>query len=178
MRLIWMILYYGFAAHLPKSILPIVGRPARWVRGRVAKHLLKESGTHLFIEKNVYFGNGTHLSVGNEISFGRGFKILSREVRIEDEFMTGEDVLIQGGGHRFDDVNTPIGKQGNIVSEPLHICGDVWVGARAIILPGCKRIGHGAIIGAGAVVTKDVSDYAVVGGNPARVLKYRNEKKN
>jgi len=173
MRIFWMLLYYGFAAKLPKSILPVVGKPSRWIRGKVAKHLLNESGTHLFIEKGVYFGNGNNLSVGNEISFGRNFKILSRKVSIEDEFMTGEDVLIQGGSHRFDDVTIPIGKQGSIASEPLHISGDVWMGARAIILPGCKRIGHGAIIGAGSVVTHDVPDYAIVGGNPAKIIKYR-----
>lgn len=56
---------------------------------------------------------------------------------------------------------------------PLHIAGDVWIGARAIILPGCKRIGHGAIVGAGSVVTKDVPDWAIVGGNPAKIIKMR-----
>ncbi|NIX76508.1 CatB-related O-acetyltransferase [Microvirga terricola] len=49
---------------------------------------------------------------------------------------------------------------------------DVWIGARALILPGVT-IGNGAIIGAGAVVAKDVPDYAVVVGNPGRVVKYR-----
>lgn len=44
---------------------------------------------------------------------------------------------------------------------------------RAIILPGCKHIGAHSIIGAGAVVTKDVPDYAIVGGNPAKVIRMR-----
>ena len=56
---------------------------------------------------------------------------------------------------------------------PLEIMGDNWIGARVIVLPGCKRIGYGAVIGAGSVLTHDVPDYAVMGGNPARVLKYR-----
>ena len=63
--------------------------------------------------------------------------------------------------------------QGGNPDTPLHIACDVWIGTRAIILPGCKRIGAHSIIGAGAVVTKDVPDYAIVGGNPARVLKMR-----
>lgn len=50
---------------------------------------------------------------------------------------------------------------------------DVWIGHNALILPNVKRIGNGAIIGAGAVVTKDVPDYAIVGGNPAKIIKYR-----
>lgn len=55
----------------------------------------------------------------------------------------------------------------------LEIGNDVWIGQYAIITPSCKRIGDGAVIGAGAIVTKDVPDYAIVAGNPARVLKKR-----
>lgn len=57
---------------------------------------------------------------------------------------------------------------------PIEIGNDVWIGARAVIRDGVK-IGDGAIVGAGAVVTKDVPAYAVVGGVPARILKYRFE---
>lgn len=50
---------------------------------------------------------------------------------------------------------------------------DVWIGNNALILPSVKRVGNGAIIGAGAVVTKDVPDYAIAAGNPARIIGYR-----
>jgi acetyltransferase-like isoleucine patch superfamily enzyme len=56
---------------------------------------------------------------------------------------------------------------------PLEIGSDVWIGTKATIMPEVRSIGHGAVIGAGAIVTKDVPPYAVVLGNPARVVKYR-----
>jgi len=60
----------------------------------------------------------------------------------------------------------------------LEIGNDVWVGEQAVILPSCNRIGDGAVIGAGSIVTKDVPAYAVVGGNPARIIEYRfNDKR-
>ena len=57
--------------------------------------------------------------------------------------------------------------------NPLEIGSDVWIGHNAVILPEVNRIGHGAVVGAGAVVSRDVPDYAVVLGNPARLVKYR-----
>ena len=60
-----------------------------------------------------------------------------------------------------------------ISRSELTIGNDVWVGQNAVILPNVKRIGDGAVIGAGAVVTKDVPDFAVVVGNPAKIVKYR-----
>jgi acetyltransferase-like isoleucine patch superfamily enzyme len=59
--------------------------------------------------------------------------------------------------------------------EPVVIGNDVWIGTGAIILRGLS-VGDGAVIGAGAVVTKDVPPYAIVAGNPARVIKYRFEE--
>ena len=60
-----------------------------------------------------------------------------------------------------------------VVSEPLEIGADAWLGHQCTILPGCRRIGIGAVVGAGAVVTRDVPDLAIVTGNPARVQRLR-----
>jgi len=57
--------------------------------------------------------------------------------------------------------------------KPLLIGHDVWIGWGAVILPGCRRIGDGAVIGAGSVVTRDIPDFAVAVGVPAKVLRYR-----
>lgn len=60
-----------------------------------------------------------------------------------------------------------------IVRKSIVIGHDVWIGQNAIITPSVNRIGNGAVIGANAVVTKDVPDFAVMAGNPARIVKYR-----
>lgn len=65
-----------------------------------------------------------------------------------------------------------MGHQGMRISEVV-IGNDVWIGMRVIIMPGVK-IGNGVVIGAGAVVTKDVPDFAIVGGVPAKIIRYRN----
>ncbi|MEP3248193.1 MAG: CatB-related O-acetyltransferase [Sneathiella sp.] len=57
--------------------------------------------------------------------------------------------------------------------NPLVIGSDVWIGSRVTILPGCKNIGDGAMIGAGSIITKDVPSYALVAGTPAKELKKR-----
>ena len=127
----------------------------------------------LVVEQGAYFGSGRAFTVGDEVGLGKDFKSLNRVVTIDDYLMMGEEVLFLGGGHDYVRTDIPISHQGTQEPTPLHIAGDVWIGARAIVLPGCRRIGHGAIIGAGSVVTKDVPDWAVVGGNPASVIRYR-----
>jgi maltose O-acetyltransferase len=173
MKYFWLILYYGLAKHLPKSNVPILGRMAKALRASCAKHLFIKCGTQINLEQGAYIGNGKSFSVGDLVGIGKNFCCHNRIVTMHDHIIMGEDVLFQGGGHDYSNLDIPMGQSGNLPSTPLEICDDVWIGARAIILPGCKRIGAHSIIGAGAVVTKDVPDYAIVGGNPARVLKMR-----
>ena len=174
MRMLFLFFYYGVAKYLPKSVTPILGKPSQLIRRKLCEKLFAASGTKLNVENNVYFGNGKDIQVGDYVGFGSNFKTLNRILKIGNELMMGEDVLFLGGNHKYDRLDIPMGKQGGEGKTPLEIKDDVWIGARAIVLPGCKKIGTGVIIGAGAVVTKDIPDYAIVGGNPARVIRYRN----
>lgn len=173
MRTLFLILYYGIARHLPKSTRPL-GKFAKWLRFQCAKHMFAEcKGKDVNMEQGAYVGNGRNFHVLGDAGIGRNFACHNRIVTIHGNLMMGEDVLFQGGGHRFDNPEVMIGTEGDYPDTPLEICEDVWIGSRAIILPGCTRIGAHSIIGAGAVVTKDVPDYAIVGGNPAKVIRMR-----
>ena len=172
MRIICLLLYYGIAQHLPKSTRPL-GKISMYIRRYLCQRIFASCGDKLVIENNAYFGNGKDFCVGFEAGIGTNFKSMNRIVNIGNYLMMAEDVLFLGGGHNFDRTDIPMGHQGDGEKTPLQIDDDVWIGARVMILPGCKHIGKGVIIGAGSVVTKDIPDYAIVGGNPARVIKSR-----
>ena len=87
--------------------------------------------------------------------------------------MTAEEVLVIGGGHIHDRTDIPMVQQGSLPKTTLEIEDDVWIGRRATIIAKNYKIGKGAIIGACAVVTKEVPPYAIVAGNPAKIVGYR-----
>ena len=91
-------------------------------------------------------------------------------ITIEDDVMLGSGVHIYVHNHKFDDPSMPIIDQGHYLSEPVLLKRGSWIGAGSIILPGVT-IGRNAVVGAGAIVTKNVPEFTVVGGNPARVLR-------
>lgn len=173
MTMFYQLLYYGFARYLPKSTVPVIGGFAYWMRQCCCRKLFAACGTDLNVEQGAWFGSGKHVKVGSHVGVGKNFTLHNCILTVDDGLLMGEDVMILGGGHNYERADVPIGEQGSKDRTTLHIAGDVWIGTRAMILPGCRRIGHGAVIGAGAIVTKDVPDYAVVGGNPAKIIKYR-----
>ena len=175
MRYICLLLYYSVAFYMPKSTSPVIGKFSKIVRRVLCKRLFQNAGFKLNVENGVYFGSGKNISVGFEVGFGKHFQCRNVELTVGDHLMMGEDVLIQGGGHNFKRIDIPMGHQGSKEKSNLKIENDVWIGARVIILGGCKHIGKGAIIGAGAVVTKDIPDFAIVGGNPAQIIRYRTD---
>lgn len=92
-------------------------------------------------------------------------------LRIGDNVMMGPEVTILTHTHNIERTDIPMGQQGMRVAEVV-VDNDVWIGMRVVIMPGVK-VGNGAVIGSCAVVTKDVPDFAVVGGVSAKIIKYR-----
>ncbi len=121
----------------------------------------------------------SHKNESSSISFGKNV-VLDKEVLIDytAKVTIGDFVTISEGAKVFThnhSVDDKIDIQySEILSNDLIIQDYVWIGANAIILPTVKKIGYGAVIAAGAVVTKEVKPYEVVGGNPAKVIKKRN----
>jgi maltose O-acetyltransferase len=174
MQKFYLLIYYGFAQYLPKSTRPL-GKFFMHIRRVLCNRIFSSCGKKLVVENNVYIGNGKNITIGNNVELGSNFKSNNRILKIGNYLMMGEDVLFLGGGHKCDRLDIPMAHQSDEPKTPLDIKDDVWIGARVIVLPACKRIGKGVIIGAGSVVTKDIQDYAVVGGNPAKVIRYRDK---
>jgi len=129
------------------------------------------------IGKNTFLAaDGGHIAVGDNTTFTMNAHInasVGGLIQIGECCLIGPNVLMRTAGHRYDIPNTFMRFQGHIPLD-IHIDDDVWIGANAVILGGV-RIGKGAIIGAGAVVTKDVPEMAIAVGVPAKVTKYRNQ---
>lgn len=141
------------------------------MRSYVGKHLFDRCGMNINIEKGADFGSGDGISIGNNSGLGINCKVRG-PLEIGDNVMMGPDVVIMTNSHNFERIDIPMNIQGSAVPKRVVIGNDVWIGTRVIILPGVE-IGDGAIIGAGAVVTKNIPSMAVVGGCPAKVIKYR-----
>lgn len=112
---------------------------------------------------NVILGNNTNFN-GMHISPGG-------TVRIGDNFHSGTECLIIVQYHNYDSGES-IPYDDPYINKDVTIEENVWIGHRVIILGGV-RIGEGAVIQAGSVVVRDIPKYAVAGGNPAQVFKYR-----
>lgn len=98
------------------------------------------------------------------------------KVSIGNNVMIASGTSIVASNHVFDSVTLTMNRQGTN-SRGIKIQDDVWIGTGVRILDGVT-VGEGAIIGAGAVVNRDVPEYAVVGGVPARIIKYRKRKED
>ena len=170
----YCLLYYLFAQYLPKSTFPIIGKFSKNLRVIICRKLFISAGENINIENNSYIGNGRKISIGSNSGIGSRFYVQNTNLKIGDYVMMGEECLILGGGHKSDRIDIPMIEQGGFPNSDLQICDDVWIGSRVTILNKVGRIGKGAIIGAGSVVTKPVPDYAVVAGNPAKIIRYRN----
>lgn len=145
--------------------------------GRIAKKLRAHAvrGFILHCGKNVNIEHGACISSKLSIDDNSGVGInctVKGTAIIGKNVMMGPECIIFCSNHCFERTDIPMCEQGFTEDEPCIIGDDVWIGQRVMIMPGVK-IGNGVVIAAGAVVTKDVPDYAIVGGVPAKIIRYR-----
>lgn len=113
---------------------------------------------NISIRHNAYIGRNSFFAVYHPITIGAFAQIAAY-------------CYIVGANHGYSRRDIPIMEQG-LVGGPISICDDAWLGTHVVVMPGVT-IGKGAIVAAGAVVTKDIPPYEVWGGVPAKFLKDR-----
>ena len=116
-------------------------------------------------EARVCIGKYTHVGPYTVIIGGSG-------VYIGDQVLIAPHVTIAAGNHDYKQTAQPMRFAGALSSGPIIIENDVWIGANVCVLDGV-RIGRGAVIGAGSVVTKSIPEYSIAYGVPARVVGVR-----
>lgn len=137
----------------------------------------KSFGKNVYISQEYDIEGCEHIDIGNNIWIGRKCKISGTGgLVIKDGTIISHNIEIWTTNHRYESEELKsIPYDREFIEKPVIINENVWIGSRVIITPGTV-IGEGAVIGAGAVVTKDVPACAVVGGNPAKVIKYRDKE--
>lgn len=144
----------------------------RWYHTQMAKIYLDSYGKQLHVNHKSHFTKKVRL--GNNCNFN-GMDVTGAGcVIIGDNFHSGVECMIITSDHNFD-FGTRIPYDETHITKQITIKDNVWFGNR-VTVTGNVTIGEGAILAAGAVVTKDVPDMAIVGGNPARILKFRNKE--
>lgn len=165
--------------------------------GRFNKTDFKKLGDRVVFESGVLVFHPENISIGNDVYIGhqtilKGY--YNSKLTIDDGTWIGQQCFFHGAGNLQIGKNVGIGpgvkiitsyhSEEGIIKPVLHskilfeqvtVHDDSDLGVGSIVLPGVK-IGKGVVVGAGAVVTKDVPDYAVVVGSPARIIRYRNQE--
>lgn len=147
--------------------------------GKIPSHTVRKVAHRAFgvtmgkgstIHMGATFYDPKNIRIGNDTIIGERVTLDGRDVlTIGNHVALASEVMIYNSQH---DIHDPFFKA---ITKPVHVGDYVFIGPRAIILPGVT-IGEGAIVAAGAVVTKDVAAYSVVGGVPAAVIGERKHK--
>jgi acetyltransferase-like isoleucine patch superfamily enzyme len=163
----WLMLYSGLvrlSMRLAPDEIPALRRLRGWLYGLA----MPSCGRAVEVSSDAILWGLEHMSFGEGVYVGPRVTIICLDkLTIGDGVLLGPGAVISNGNHVFRD--------GGYVREntwaPIHIGAGCWIGANVTILGGV-RIGRGVLIAANAAVTKDIEDFAVAGGVPARMLRY------
>lgn len=157
---------------MPSSYYPLIGKLSNGIRIFCVKRIFKKCGEITTMDRNAYFGTGRDIEIGDFSGIGENC-IVPKNTIIGKYVMMAPDVYIIDNNHRYENLEIPMCFQGKTENVPTIIEDDCWIGARVMIMPG-RKIGKGSILASGAVITRDVQSYSIMGGNPAKVIKFRN----
>jgi acetyltransferase-like isoleucine patch superfamily enzyme len=153
--------------HAPQDAASMYVKRAllRWRGTRIG------SGTKIW--RDVWIDQYSALVIGNEVTIGKSVMLVCvGGVEIQDRVMIGHGSKLMSGGHRIpDSTDEPMRWSGPELA-PISVEADAWLGAGVIVLPGVT-IGKGAVVAAGAVVTKSIPPYAIAAGVPAGIIRQR-----
>ncbi len=142
------------------------------IRGLFWSLFLKKCGRNFHVYKGTRIISPQNIEVGDDVWFNeRCYIVGGGKIKIGSNVMLARNVSLITSNHGYSSKEIPMLKQ-EIVSAPIEIGDDVWLGVNVVVLKGIK-IGKGAIVGAGSVVTKDVPEFAIVGGAPAKLIRFR-----
>lgn len=162
-------LYYGIFYNLPHSrFLSFTSTWRVWYVSKILKLMPFDKRSK--IEYNVYLSDGKGISIGHNCRINEN--VFIQQATIGNNVLIAPNVAILSASHNHENIQIPIVDQGDTEPNPPTIEDNVWLGRNVIVMPGV-RIGEGAIVGAGAVVTKNVPPFTVVGGVPAKFIKKR-----
>jgi len=139
------------------------------------KKLTVRLGENIVIKENLIIRGGGNLKIGDNTHIG-SFVIIgcNEEVKIGKDCMIADYCTLRDTNHNFRNLNISMNKQG-ITAKKIIIEDDVWIGHGAIILSGIN-VAKGSIVAAGSVVTKNVGEYEIVAGNPAKTIGSRRDE--
>ncbi|WP_197497428.1 acyltransferase [Polaribacter vadi] len=154
----------------------LISRKFKALKAHFQKMVFAECGENVYVGYDCEF-TYSNIILGNKIYIGSHASFIAAisKIIVGNNVMFGPHVTIRGGNHRIDVIGKfMIDVKDKLPENDLDVIigDDVWVGCNATILKGII-IGKGAVVAAGAVVTRSVPPYAIVGGNPAKIIKYR-----
>lgn len=163
-----IIVYYLIIAKLPHSSFSSIFNKIRvWYMAKVLG-ILKYDKQSCF-ECNIYIADGKDISIGMTCQINEN--VYLQGAIIGNHVMIAPNVAIITKSHSYQNLHVPMIFQEQTYGKSI-IEDDVWIGRNAVIMPGIK-IGRGSIVAAGAVVTKNIEPNSIVGGVPAKLIKFR-----
>lgn len=164
-----LVFYYAVIQHLPHSrLIGLCNKIRVAYVSKVLKVMPYDGRTKL--EPNVYLSNAIGTTIGLNCRINEN--VFIQQATIEDEVLIAPNVAILSISHNHEKLEKSIVNQGDSKPNAPIIKKGAWLGRNVIVLPGIT-VGEGAIVGAGAVVTKNIEPFTIVGGVPAKFIKKR-----